>query len=113
MDVEVFVAVEVDVAVDVAVDVVVDVDGRLGRRGGRGLRRVDEVDDWLWVGAAAEVVPVAIDDRDGLGRSIDREGVGRFEPPPQDDATTSRIAQPARETLTALIFRHREVRWNP
>jgi hypothetical protein len=57
------------------------------------------------VGAAADVVPVAIDDRDGLGRSTDREGLGRFEPPAQDDATST-IMHAARETL-ALPRRRR------
>ena len=84
VDVEVFVAVDVAVDVDVDVDVTVDV----------------EVEVCVPVGAAADVVPVAIDDRDGLGRaSIDREGLGRFEPPAQD-AATSTIAQAARETLS-------------
>ena len=87
VDVEVFVAVDVEVDVDVDVDVTVDV----------------EVEVCVPVGAAADVVPVAIDDRDGVGRSIDREGLGRFEPPAQD-AATSMIAQAARETL-ALPWR--------
>ena len=73
VDVEVFVA--VDVAVDVDVEVTVDVD----------------VEVCVPVGAAADVVPVPIDDRDGLGRaSIDREGLGRFDPPAQDAARRAR-----------------------
>ena len=93
VDVEVFVAVDVDVDVDVTVDV--------------------DVEDCVPVGAAADVVPVPIDDREGLGRaSIDREGLGRFEPPAQD-AATSTTAQAARETLFTPMFYHPEVRWNP
>ena len=98
VDVEVFVAVDVAVDVDVDVDVTVDVD----------------VEVCVPVGAAADVVPVPIDDRDGLGRaSIDREGLGRFEPPAQDAATTSTIAHAASETLFTPMFYHLEVRWNP
>jgi hypothetical protein len=98
VDVEVFVAVDVAVDVDVDVDVAVDVD----------------VEVCVPVGAAADVVPVPIDDRDGLGRaSIDREGLGRFDPPAQDAATTSTNAQAASEALFTPMFYHLEVRWTP
>ena len=78
VEVEVFVAVEVDVDVWVTVDV-----------------EVEEV--CVPVGAAADVEPVAIDDRDGVGRSSDRDGLGMFEPPAHDAANTSTKAHAARE----------------
>ena len=89
VDVEVFVAVDVEVCVDVDVWVTVDVD----------------VEVCVPVGAAADVEPVAIEDRDGVGRSIDREGLGMFEPPAQD-AATSTIVQAARETLAFPLRRN-------
>jgi hypothetical protein len=92
VDVEVCVAVDVDVEVFVAVDVAVDVDVEVWVT-------VDvDVEVCVAVGAAADVEPVTIDERDGDGRSIDREGLGRFEPPAQDAATIM-IVQAARETL--------------
>ena len=102
-DVAVF-DVEVAVDVDVAVVVTVDVDVEV-------FVVVEEVAVWvggLLVGVAADV-PEATGERDGLGSSIDREALGRFEPPPQEDAMTSTIAQAATESgAPALALFRRE-----
>jgi hypothetical protein len=81
VDVEVvFVCVEVELDVDVEVDVLI------GDRLDAGASLVGSAD-------GASVVLEAIGERDGrLGTEIEREALGRFDPPPHEAATT-RIAE--------------------